>query len=383
MIGVAAAYPDRAPWRLGPTGRRLFDLGLAGGLLLPVLMFPVAGYPWSWTVLCTLEIVPLVWRRSHPVAVFAAVAAAHAAQAVVLDHALWGQAALPIALYSVARYADATRALAALGVSLAGAVVATRRWMEGYGVGDDDSAFVPYLVALSTIVVTAWALGTLGRIRRAYVDTLVERGQRIEREAAQQVELAARDERARIAREMHDVVAHGLTSMVVQADGARYAATRDPAVAEHTLEAIAATGRGALADMRRLLGLLRSDDTGTAPAPRLTEIAELVGDLPADLRGLETEVSPGVALTAYRVVQESLSNVRKHAGPDPHARVAVHVDGDVRITVEDDGRGATATDDGHGHGLQGMRERVALHEGELQAGPKPGGGFRVHARLPL
>ncbi len=355
---------------------------LAGTLLLPVLGFPFAGYPGWWTPLTIAQIAPLVWRRHHAVPVFAVIAAAHAVQVVAYDHALWGQAALPIALYSVARYSTALLAGGALAISLLGATLAAIRWLEGYGDGGSSWGVVSYLLPLTTIVVTAWALGTLGRVRRAYVDTLVERGERIEREAAQQVELAASAERARIAREMHDVVAHGLTSMVVQADGTRYAAAQDPAVAEHTLEAIAATGRGALADMRRLLGLLRSDDTGPAPAPRLAEIADLVTDVSADLRGLDAEVPPGVALTAYRVVQESLTNVRKHAGPDARPHVSVHVDDDVRITVEDEGRGAAVPNDGHGHGLQGMRERVAVHEGELEAGPRPGGGFRVAARIP-
>ena len=263
-----------------------------------------------------------------------------------------------------------------------GATLAALRWIEGYGDAGSSWSYLSYLLPLTTIVVTAWALGTLGRVRRAYVDTLVERGERIEREAAQQVELAALDERARIAREMHDVVAHGLTVMVVQADGARYAAGQDPAAAERALEAIAATGRGALADMRRMLGLLRSDDTGTAPAPRLTEIADLVIDVSADLRGLDADVPPAVALTAYRVVQESLSNVRKHAGPDASTHVEVRVDDAVHITVEDDGRGASAPDDGLGHGLRGMGERVAVHDGHLEAGPRPGGGFRVAARIP-
>jgi len=374
--------PDRPPWRLGPQGRRWFDWALAGTLLFPVLGFPFAGYPGWWFPITVAQIAPLFWRRNHAVPVFAVIAAAHAVQVVACDHALWGQVALPIALYSVARYSTALYSAVALGISLVGAVLAAIRWLEGYGDDAGSGSYVTYFLPLSTIVITAWALGTLGRVRRAYVDTLVERGLRIEREAAQQVELAALDERARIAREMHDVVAHGLTVMVVQADGARYAAAQDPGAAERALEAIASTGRGALADMRRLLGLLRSDDTGTAPAPRLAEIVDLVADVSADLYGLETEVPPGVALTAYRVVQESLSNVRKHAGPGAHAHVEVRVDDAVHITVEDDGRGASAAPDGQGHGLRGMTERVAVHDGRLEAGPRPGGGFRVHARIP-
>jgi signal transduction histidine kinase len=385
VIGVAATNLDRLPWRLGPRGKRWFDRVLAAGLLLPVLFFPLAGYDWTWTLLGLAQLTPLFWRRAHAVPVFLAVAGAHAVQAVLLDHTLYSQVALPVALYSVARFSTARAGIGALAVSLVGAVIAAFRWLVGY-LGEVTAwGFWAYWMPTTAIVLTAWALGTLGRVRRAYIDGLVERGQRIEREAAQQAELAARDERARIAREMHDVVAHGLTVMVVQADGARYAAAQDPAVAERTLEAISATGRGALADMRRLLGLLRSDDTGTAPAPRLTEIADLVTEVPgvaSDLRDLDAEVSPGVALTAYRVVQESLTNVRKHAGPDARARVSVLVTDDVRITVEDDGRGAAAPDDDRGHGLRGMRERVAVHDGELEAGPRPGGGFRVTARIP-
>jgi signal transduction histidine kinase len=219
VTGVSATHPDRPPWRLDPIGRRWFDIGLAAALLLPVLAFPVAGYPWSWTVLCAVQITPLFWRRSHPMAVFLVVAAAHAAQVAVLDHALWGQVALPIALYSVARFSTAVDGALALAVAVIGAGLASRRWLVGYEEAGAGWGWLFYFVTLSTIVVTAWALGTLGRTRRAYVDALVERGQRIEREAAQQVELAALDERARIAREMHDVVAHGLTVMVGRPTG--------------------------------------------------------------------------------------------------------------------------------------------------------------------
>ena len=186
---MAATHPDRAPWRLGPQGRRWFDAVLAGTLLLPVLGFPLAGYPSPWIPLTIAQIAPLFWRRRYPVQVFAVIAAAHAVQVLVFDHALWGQVALPIALYSVARYSTALPAAGALVISLVGATLAALRWIEGYGDGGSSWGFLSYLLPLTTIVLTAWALGTLGRVRRAYVDTLVERGERIEREAAQQVEL--------------------------------------------------------------------------------------------------------------------------------------------------------------------------------------------------
>jgi signal transduction histidine kinase len=372
----------RQPWRLSEPARRWLDRAIVVLPMLPVPFLAIAG-GWTVALLATAQLVPLWWRRAHPVPVFAAVAAASAAQVPLTEQPLHAQVAFPIALYSVARYASVGPAAVALGVGLIASAVASVDWLIGFDSEVRPGTFAPYFLTMAGIVVTAWALGTQARTRRAYVDALVERGERIELEAAQQIELAALDERARIAREMHDVVAHGLSVMVVQADGARYAAARDPGAAERALETISATGRDALDDMRRLLGLLRSDHTGTAPAPRLAEIADLLTDVTADLHGLDTEVPPGVALTAYRVVQESLTNVRKHAGPGARPHVAVRVEDAVRITVEDDGRGAAAPHDGHGHGLRGMRERVGVHGGELEAGPRPGGGFRVAARIPL
>ncbi|WP_122816116.1 sensor histidine kinase [Nocardioides pantholopis] len=379
------------PWRLDERGRRWFDRALVAGLMLPVLAMLVAGSEPVEVLLSTAQILPLLWRRTRPVAAFAAVAVASAVQVVPLDLPLWGQVAFPIAVYSVARFGSAVAGAAALAVGVCAAAVATEDWLDGFGGQVTAGPIAIYFLLISTIVMTAWALGTLGRTRAAYVAALVERGEQIAREARQQVELAATEERARIAREMHDVVAHGLSVIVVQADGARYAAEHDPQVAPRTLETIAATGREALTEMRRLLGLLRTDGaTGTRPQPRLGDIAVLVAEtqasgvaLQARLPDPAAEVPPGVALTAYRVVQEALTNVRKHAGPGVRTRVEVAVGPELTVLVEDDGRGAASLDDGRGLGLVGMRERVAVHDGELEAGPRPAGGYRVSARIPL
>lgn len=373
-------------WRLGPRGERWFDVALATGLILPAFLTLLVESGWVGLAVSLVQLVPLYWRRHHPVAVFAAVAAGSALQAVLLDTPLWSQVAFPVAVYSVARYASTAAGLAAVGVGLCGAVVAAFRWVRGFDGSVETNAVVAYAVTIATIVVSAWALGALARTRRAYVDALVERGERIEREAAQQVALAASDERARIAREMHDVVAHGLSTIVVQADGARYAAQQDPEVATRTLEQISATGRESLTEMRRMLGLLRTGDTGELrPQPGLADLAGLVvgDDVTATLPDPSTPVPDGVALTAYRVVQEALTNVRRHAGPDARSAVEVAVDDAVTVLVEDDGRGAASADDGQGLGLVGMRERVAVHGGTLEAGPRPGGGWRVRARIPL
>ena len=386
---------EHQPWRLGERGQRWFDVVLALGLLLPVASFPLLGLGWQSTVLAVAQLVPLLWRRRHPQLVFAAVAVASAAQALAIDNPLWSQVAFPVATYSVARYAPAVRGLLALAVGLCGAGVAAVDWLRGLEAELTVGTVGSYFLTVAMIVVAAWALGTLGRVRRAYVDAVIERSQRIEREAAQQVALAASDERARIAREMHDVVAHGLSVIVVQADGARYAAGSDPRVATETLAAISATGREALTEMRRMLGLLRAEPDGPRPElrpqPGLADLAALVAEaqaagarVDAALPAAGPGVPDGVALTAYRVVQEALTNVRKHAGPDVSVRVRVESDGHaLEVLVEDDGRGAATPSDGRGLGLVGMRERVAVHGGTVEAAPRPGGGFRVAARLPL
>ncbi len=385
--------PDgvRQPWRLGPRGERWFDVALVVVLLLPAPLYVVVGHH-AWALLTVLQVVPLLWRRTRPGAVFAAVALASALQVPLLDTPIHAQAAFPVAVYSAARFSTRWTGLVVLAVGEVAAVVATADWTSAFDPEPTVRAALPYVLTLSAFVVTAWALGTLGRTRAAYVAALLDRGERIRLEAEQQVALAAAAERARIAREMHDVVAHGLTVMVVQADGARYAAAHDPGVAATTLERIAATGREALTDMRQLLGLLRSEETvGRNPLPGLADLTGLLDeaaahrDVTTDLQGLEQSVPTAVGLTTYRVVQEALTNVRKHAGPGATARVTVVVDDAVSIEVVDDGRGAAAptAPGGVGHGLLGMRERVDVHGGTLRTGPRPGGGFAVSARIPL
>jgi signal transduction histidine kinase len=206
--------------------------------------------------------------------------------------------------------------------------------------------------------------------------------------------LAATAERARIAREMHDVVAHSLSVVIAQADGGLYAGRTDPAAATGALEAIASTGRQALTDMRALLGVLREDGRQEyAPQPDVAAIKGLVEDVRAsgldvDLieEGLPQPLAAGPQLAAYRIVQESLTNVLKHAGPAGRAWVRLHWRTDaLELSVLDDGRGASAAiaeADGLGQGLRGMRERAQLHGGQHTAGPRHGGGFGVSAVLP-
>ena len=237
----------------------------------------------------------------------------------------------------------------------------------------------------------AWVLGDSMRYRRGYYAALEDRAARLEAERDAQAKVAAAAERARIARELHDVIAHHVSVMVVQADGARYALRTDSRTTETALTAIACTGRQALTEMRRLLGVLRTagDQAELAPMPGLGELRELLDQARAaglavtyTLSGTPRELPEGAELAAYRVVQESLTNTRKHAGLAASAAVTLRYEpGGLVVEVTDDGM-AVSAGDGGGHGLAGMRERIEMYGGTVQAGPLAGGGFRVLARLP-
>jgi signal transduction histidine kinase len=296
-------------------------------------------------------------------------------------------AVLPM-IYALAAYAPRWAGQVGLGVGLFGAVVADLRY---YGPGSPDSLLASVLTG-GIAVVAAWALGNLRRARVQRLSALEERARLLELERDQEMRLAAQTERARIARELHDVVAHSLSVVIAQADGGLYAGRTDPEKATGALEQIAATGRQALTDMRSLLGVLREDGRQEyAPQPDVAAIKELVEDVRAsgldvDLieEGLPQPMPAGPQLAAYRIVQESLTNVLKHAGPAGRAWVRLQWRADaLELSVLDDGRGAAATpSDGQGQGLRGMVERAALHGGRLTAGPRHGGGFGVQAVLP-
>jgi signal transduction histidine kinase len=383
----------RSPW--ASTRSRVFDIALTAVLLLGVLVMLVGPFSSTAVLLTICQIVPLTLRRVRPSLSFALVAGAMAVQVVLTDLPVWGQVAMPVAVYSVAAYGPRSHARVAFAVALVAGVVGPADWLVAGGLATSIATAVALVTLTELLVVAPWAIGSLARTRRAYVAGLIDRSRRLEVEAAQRAELATVDERARIAREMHDVVAHGLSVMIVQADGASYAVRRDPASAAGALEAIAATGRESLAEMRRMLGLLRSDDvTGSLPQPGLADLSVLLEQsqatgmvLSADIEDPLPSLGPGVELTVYRIVQEGLTNVRKHAGPQPRVSITVcHGQArgapSVQVEVTDDGRGPSAVDP-DGHGLTGMRERVAVHGGSLWTGPRPGGGFTLRAEIPL
>src|SRR6202044_1091843 len=277
-----------------------------------------------------------------------------------------------VLLYTLAAYRPRRVSIPGLLVSLAGAwaVVVVR---VGSSVGGVNLVLLALVISSGTALV-AWVLGDSMRYRRAYLKALEDRAARLERERGTQAQIAAAAERARIARELHDVIAHNVSVMVVQADGAGYALRTEPERAGQALAAIAQTGRQALTEMRRLLGVLRSGDeqAGLAPLPGLEQIRELIGQardagmsVSLTLFGAPRPLSEGAELAAYRVVQESLTNTRKHGGLGAAAAVSLRYEPDaLLLQVTDDGLGAAAAAaDEPGHGLTGMRERIEMYGG--------------------
>lgn len=363
------------------------DIALTGFLLvIPVMLGTLrAELDFAFDVLLIL---PLVLRRRAPTLSFTAICLLLLVQAVMTHDPRYGDVALLFSLYATAAYGPRWAVGASLVTGFVGAAMAVRSWSQ-----PQDNGQLINFALLATIVFAASLLGYLARTRRAYVASLEQRAAQLERDAEQQTQIATAAERARIAREMHDVVAHSLSVMVVQADGALYAAQKRPEQALDTLRTISATGRASLTEMRKLLGLLRDDgsDPELAPLPSASDIPALIvqlhdSGLVIELRvdGDLDGVDAATGLTMYRVVQESLTNTLKHAGPDVTATVDLHMTpGAVEIVVDDDGRGAaTMTADDPGHGIVGIRERIAVHAGEVSAAPRPGGGFRVRAVIP-
>jgi signal transduction histidine kinase len=248
-------------------------------------------------------------------------------------------------------------------------------------------------IGLSALSVAAGVLGTSVRQRRALLASLEDRAARLELERDQQGLLAAAAERARIAREMHDIVAHNLTVMIALADGAVFAAARAPEKATTAMETVSETGRQALGEMRRLLGVLREDDGGSelVPQPGVPQIDQLVEQVRAaglpvtlEVAGDGRTLPPGAQLTVFRLVQEALTNCLKHAGASAVAGVKLRYAADaVDVEVTDNGASRPRTAAPGGRGLDGMRERAAVYAGTVEAGPRLGGGWRVHARLRL
>jgi signal transduction histidine kinase len=375
--------------RLGTPPR--FDLGLAAVLLALALVetfwtgvpgFSGGGPSEPALVATSLAAsIALAWRRLHPATVLAAVLAAFAVQTAALG-ATWDALSpivwLFIAVYSVAAYSPVRVAVGGLLATLAVVSIA-------------DSEDVADISFIALIFGAVWVAGLGVRRQRDLVGRLADHAALLEREQEARALAAAAEERAMIARELHDVVAHSVSTMVVQAEAGEALLDRDPERAREAFDSIRGSGRQALVELRRMLGLLRSGDPELAlvPQPSLQHLDLLVeqvrsAGLPVDVEveGRPRPLAAGVDLSAYRIVQEALTNTLKHSASE-HARVTVrYADHDVEVEVVDDGRGSL-NGAGTGHGLAGMRERALLYGGEIEAGPRAEGGFRVRARLPL
>lgn len=332
---------------------------------------------------------PYLFRRRYPLAVFAVIWAAAWVHLALGAPLIPADVMLLLAVYNVA-----TRYRWSVSLPAGLAVVA---WLLVAVVPRIDADFVDIgeLALLIALIALVWMWGMLVRVRRHYVASLQERARQLEREREAQAQIAVAEERSRIAREIHDIVSHSLSVVVVMSEGAASTVDLDPERARSAMLGVRDTGRNALAEMRRMLGVLRDDEPGShAPQPGIAHLDQLIQEstkvgLPVTLavEGEPVPVLAGVDVAVYRIVQEALTNVRKHGGASVH-NVEVQLDYGCRelaVRVTDDGRGFDDEADSHavGHGLVGMRERVAAHGGTLRTGMRPSGGFEVSAVLPI
>jgi signal transduction histidine kinase len=345
--------------------------------------------------------VPLIWRRTHPAFACTLLLIPHLIQLVAVDYPMPGNISVLIMLYAVAAHGSVRAGRIWLGIGLVAGLAASIRWYSGVD-GDEPDPITSVFnwLALTAAVIASWGLGAFNRERHATVASLRDRAEALERERDRFAQLAAEQERSRISREMHDVVAHSLSVIVVQTDGVRYALDQpgDPAqqvaAAKDALDTIGVTARNALRDTRALVGALRDGEgIEMAPQPQLDDIAQLVAttansglDVSLAIEGdpaSHPTPSPAEQAAAYRIVQESLTNVIKHAGAGARAWVTLqHHPAGLTIRVRDNGLGDRGSD-GMGHGLIGMRERVAASHGTLVARNRLDAGFEVIATLPL
>ncbi|MCK2218348.1 sensor histidine kinase [Actinomadura sp. ATCC 31491] len=369
VTGVALAFAtafDHAASDPGYAHRHLDALGLA---------LTVAG-----------NLVLAGWRRA-PLAVLLITCAAEVVfHAAGYDARLnsWGPL---LALYMLA-------CLRPPAVSVPCALLVAACWWHAAFLAPGDFTW-PNVIQVSVMTAGAWTIGNGTRILLARNQRLAELTERLRRSQEDRARRAVTEERVRIARELHDVVAHHMSVIVIQAGLARYVFSSDPATARGALATIADTGSEAMGEMRRLLAVLRIDTNGHGdddsydPAPTLERLGQLVervrsAGVPVEVTvtGSVRPLPPGIDLCAYRILQECLTNVLKHAAPAT-AKVHLHYGADLELRVTDDGPGPGAPKENGGHGLPGMRERVKLYKGVITAGPGPSGGFEVVVSLPL
>lgn len=362
-------------------------------------------------LMLTLEMIviaPLVISRIRPGLAATVMAVGAVLQIVTLSGPGFSVIAVPLAVYSCAKYGTRRVSRTFLLVGLGGAVlVGLFGLVEQFRFAENpaapgftlDVAWMAVMVTFITlfaaaVVLVAWLLGDLSGRRRREVEAVAEKNRLLEVERDQEARMAAAAERMRIAREMHDVISHSMSVMIAQADGGRYVLNQDPQRAGEAFETIGETGREALSQMRRMLGVLREEHEELArrPAPGVQDLDQLVADVQASGLPVTLHMAPhlpslqeSVGLAVYRIVQEALTNTLKHGGPDAQAQVWLGVDSDSEdlvVEIRDSGQGAQADNDGAGSGLLGMTERAQLYGGTLEV-HRPERGFAVTARFPF
>ena len=337
-------------------------------------------------------------RRAFPMVFMFVAASALLLQVAFVATPAVGILVVPLVAYTVARWVPGNRARVVVILGAGGAVVAPLRWIVlplGLGQPVVTAAAILASGVCVGLVVTPYALGRRARDVASARETLryaeAEHFRTLLSEREHEARAIEARTRNQIARELHDVVAHSLSVMVVQAEGGYALASKKPEAAATALRTIATTGREALGEMRRIVAVLREGDAEAesepyAPLPTLADIPRLVEKTGATLAvsGQRPEVSAALGLIAYRVVQEALTNVLKHAGADADPRVNVsYMPGGIDLEVVDSGLGSHATTDGRGHGQRGIAERLSAHGGTVEFGPRGDKGYRVHAWLPL
>ncbi|MEV0975188.1 sensor histidine kinase [Microtetraspora glauca] len=329
----------------------------------------------------------LLWRRRAPGAVLGGctiLGAFMIATGVPVLPAVTGTA---VAAYATVVYGSAAPGIAGAGASVAAVVLVGTNALPGSQRGPTSDGWMGS-VAMALIVAVAGVAGYAVRTRRAYVAELEERAARLEREEGERAARAVADERLRIARELHDVIGHSISLIAVQSEAAGRSIRTNPVAVPGFLTTISASSREALAEMRRVLAVLRpdGDDGDLEPQPGLDALPELVARVQAAGLPVRLDLEPralpsGVGLAVYRIVQEALTNTLKHAGPATAHVTVARTDSAVIVTVLDDGRGPDGPAPAAAHGLVGMRERAAMYDGTLHAGPGPHGGFEIRAVL--
>jgi signal transduction histidine kinase len=350
----------------------------------------IQGPAWVNALAAAGATLPIAVRRRWPlgavVMVGAVVAGQELADGDLVENSITPLLSFPMVVYAVAAYCDRQRAFVGLVAALA--LVWTDVLAADRSVGGD-------FLFTALLVFGPWLVGRIVAARNELAAELRDKANRLEREQEKQAQLAVAEERTRIARELHDVVAHNVSVMVVQAAAARRMIDHDASKAKEALGSVEQTGRSALREMRRVVGMLgqADEELALAPQPSVDELDWLIerareAGLEVDLtiEGEKKRLESGVDLSAFRIVQEALRNTLKHAGPARAQVTLRYRENDVEVDVSDNGRGVRAPlDNGAvtGHGLLGMRERVAMLGGEIEAGYRKDGGFGVHARLPL